>query len=129
MIHPNEAIFIQREVARAFGDPVGVRDAEALALALARPFSSNNGIPAYPTFLNKAAVLFQGLLSEKPFLGANRRTSLCILAIVLQSRGYRLEVTPADLHRMLPAIELGFASWHRVTAWIKGRAKRVAMAR
>lgn len=124
MILPNEAVIIQREVARAFGDPVGVRDPQALESALARPFSAQNGIPAYPTFLNKASVMFQGLLMDKPFAGANRRASLCILAIVLQSRGYRLDVRPGDLNRMLPAIELGFASWHRITVWIKGHTRR-----
>ena len=126
MIHPTEAIVIQRVVARAFGDPVGVRDMRALEAALARPFALKNGIPAYPTFLNKASVLFQGLLMAKPFAGANRRTSLCILALVLQSKGYRLDVTAGDLGKMLPAIELGFASWHRVTVWLKGRVRRVA---
>lgn len=126
MIHPSEAIAIQREVALAFGDPVGVRDRRALEAALAKPFAARNGIPAYPTFLGKASVMFQGLLSTKPFAGANRRTSLCILAIVLQSGGYRLEVSAADLERMLPAIELGFASWHRVAVWIKAHATRVA---
>jgi len=124
MIHPSEAAVIQREVARAFGEPEGVRDMAALKAALSRPFATRQGIPVYPTLFAKAGAMFQGLLMERPFEGANRRTSLCILALVLQSRGYRLECDLEDLKRMLPGIELGFTSWHRVAAWIKGCARR-----
>lgn len=119
MILPHEAEAIQRVVAEAFGDPVGVRDAQALQEALARPLASQNGIPSYPTYFNKVSVLFQSLVQRRPFAGANRRTALVITALLLEEKGYRLNVDPERLKPLLTGMELGFTSWHRVSAWMK----------
>jgi len=124
MIAPREAEAIQKIVAHAFGDPVGVRDAGALHEALARPFALRNGIPLYPTHLSKVSALFQSLVEKKPFAGANRRTALVITALLLEEKGYRLKTSADALKPLLIGMELGFTTWHRVAAWIKGHTER-----
>ena len=124
MIHPTEAARIQEVVAGAFGDPVGVRDPEGLAWALARPFATQRGIPAYPTFFNKVSALLIGLLERRPFAGANRRTAVCIALLLLDRQGYRLAFERRELEALITGVELGFTTYHRVTVWIKGHARR-----
>ncbi|HLS91875.1 MAG TPA: Fic family protein [Limnochordia bacterium] len=124
MILPREAEAIQRVVAETFGDPVGVRDSEALREALARPFATRQGIPSYPTYFGKVGALFQALVERKPFAGANRRTALVIAALLLEERGYRLKPNPGRLKAVLTGMELGFTSPHRVSAWIKENTVR-----
>lgn len=128
MILPHEAEAIQRIVAETFGDPVGVRDAEALNRALARPFAEKNGIPVYPTYFNKVSALFQSLAEHRPFAGANRRTALVIVALLLEEKGYQLQVNADRLKPMLVGMELGFTTWHRVSAWIKEHTVRSRVA-
>lgn len=125
MIGIDEAAAVQEEVALAFGEPAGIVDHAALARALARPFATENGIPRYPAFLNKVSILLQGLLDAKPFAGANRRTAIVIAALLLEERGYRLQADVKDVERLMVGLELGFTSWHRTTAWLKGRVERV----
>lgn len=129
MIQPHEAEAIQRIVAQTFGDPVGVRDARALQEALARPFATRNGIPVYPTYMNKVSALFQQLVEKRPFAGANRRTALVIAALLLEEKGYRLKASADALKPLLVGMELGFTSFHRVTAWIKAHSERRPAAR
>lgn len=129
MILANEAAAVQREVALAFGEPVGVRDQSALEAALARPFALKNGIPAYPTFFNKLSALFIGLIEARPFAGANRRTALLIVALLLKERGYCFSPPAEEVKALLQGVELGFTTWHRVTLWIKRHAKRAPVER
>lgn len=124
MIHPSEVEVIQREVAESFGEKVGIRDGKGLEEVLARPFATRNGIPVYPTFLNRVAVLLQGLVQMAPFHGANRRTSLCVAVLVLQEKGYRLRADAEQVKTLFHGVELGFTTWHRVTVWIKGHTLR-----
>lgn len=124
MILPSEAEVVQRVVAQAFGDPVGVRDAAALERALARPFATREGIPVYPTFFNKLSALLVGLTEARPFAGANRRTALCLVALLLKEKGYRFSPPPGEVRTVFQGVELGFTTWHRVTVWIKRHAKR-----
>lgn len=129
MILPSEAASVQRLVARRFGDRVGVKDQDALERALGRPFAMKNGIPSYPTFLNKVSVLFQSLIDERPFAGANRRTALTIVLYLLQSKGYRLEASKSDVDMLLLGVEAGYTTWHRTTVWLKKHTKRIERGR
>lgn len=129
MILPHEAEAVQKVVAEAFGDPAGVRDPAALQEALARPFATQNGIPVYPTHFAKVSALFQSLLEKRPFAGANRRTALVIAALLLEQKGYRLKATAGQLKPLLVGMELGFTTWHRVSAWIKAHTERVTRPR
>ena len=97
--------------------------------ALSRPFAEKNGIPTYPTYFNKVSALFQSLLEHRPFAGANRRTALVITALLLEEKGYRLRADADGLKPLLLGMELGFTTWHRVSAWIKGHTTRIARAR
>lgn len=124
MIPPHEAEAIQRLVATAFGDPAGVRDPQALAEALAKPFATRHGVPVYPTHFGKVSALFQALVEKKPFAGSNRRTAVVIAALLLEQKGYRLQATAGSLKPLLVGMELGFTSWHRVSAWIKAHTAR-----
>lgn len=129
MMTVGEIEVIQRTVAEAFGDPVGIRDAELLQACLHRPFATENGIPVYPTLFNKISAVFHGILEHKPFKGANRRTGLCVMVFLLERNGYELHFEQRDLEGLVTGVELGFTTVHRTTAWIKGHAVRGARFR
>lgn len=126
MIKPSEAERIQQRVAESFDDRAGLRSKADLEWVLARPFALNNGIPAYPTFFNKLSALVQGMLERRPFVGANRRTALCLAALLLREKGYKLRFTQDELDRLIKGVELGFTSTHRIAIWIKSHTVREA---
>lgn len=124
MILPSEAAAVQEAAALAFGEPVGVKDPQALEEVLSRPFVARGGVPVYPTFFNKLSALLVGMVQARPFAGANRRTALLIVALLLKERGYRFSPPSGEAKALMQGIELGFTTWHRVTLWIKRHARR-----
>src|SRR5215212_3743795 len=57
------------------GGIVGLRDADALHAAVARPFASFAGQDLYPDDFDKAAALFHSLIKSHPFMDATKRTA------------------------------------------------------
>src|SRR5690606_21014865 len=105
-----EIIELQRRVVAVTGGVPGVRDPERLARVLAKPFTTRNGLPMYRTLFQRIAVLMQGILFERPFHEANRRTALVVASVLLHRSGYRLHTTTADYVRFIKGIELGITS-------------------
>lgn len=56
--------------------PVGVKDERLLESAIARPFASVGGRDAYESPIEKAAVLFHGVINNHAFFNGNKRTAL-----------------------------------------------------
>ncbi len=126
MMTPSEAAVVQRTVAQSFDDPIGVRNPSELEWVLARPFARQNGIPAYPTFFSQVSAMVQGVLEKRPFAGANRRTALCMLVLLLQQKGYRLRLSGDEFERLVTGVELGFTTTHRIAVWLKSHTVREA---
>lgn len=74
----------------------GIRDHAALEAALARPMQSAFGHDAFPTVVEKAAVLLHGLTRNHPFIDGNKRTAwLCCLTF-LEDHGIVISLMPTS---------------------------------
>lgn len=124
MMTLDEAIWLQAKMVESTGGKAGITDKKKLQQVLQRPNAMDGVVPKYPALLQKVSVLMQGILFERPFVSANRRTALAAAAIVLHASGYRLQVEASDYDRFVKGVELGITSWHRVTAWLKGHVVR-----
>lgn len=65
----------------------GLRDAGLLHAAVARPFATFDGRPLYATDLERAAALFQSLLTNHPFIDGGKRTALAATLYFLERCG------------------------------------------
>ena len=99
MLTLDEAVWLQAKIVEATGGTAGVKDPDKLQRILQRPNAMDGGVPKYPALLQKAAILMQGMLYERPFVSGNRRTALAAVAIVLHASGYRLRVEASDYER------------------------------
>ncbi len=72
----------------------GLRDAAMLHSAIARPFSTFDGVELYPTDFEKAAALFHSLIKSHPFMDGTKRTALAAALYFLERCGYPM---PAPL--------------------------------
>lgn len=119
MLTVEQAVLIQAALATELGEPEGIADGDGLKAVLGKPFSTIRGLPAYPTLLNKVAVLMQGLIYEKPFQSANREMALRCAQIILDEHGYSLRPDDSEFDKLAKGIEMGFTTWQRITVWLK----------
>ncbi|HGM9748583.1 MAG: type II toxin-antitoxin system death-on-curing family toxin [Proteus mirabilis] len=71
--------------------PPGIKNPELLHSAAARPFMTINKKDAYPTVMDKAAVLFHAIISNHTFHNGNKRTALLTTMCYLDRCGYWLD--------------------------------------
>lgn len=104
---------IHRRVLEAEGRPcVGddVLNRDRFESAVLAPMQSGFGVDFYPTFAEKAAALFRGLLCDHPFNDGNKRTAFVALTVFLDANdGRPIFADLADHH-----------------AWVVAYAKRCA---
>lgn len=75
----------------------GLRDADALHAAVARPFATFAGQDLYPDDFDKAAALFHSLIKSHPFMDATKRTAFASTLYFLDRYGHpRPPVLPED---------------------------------
>ena len=91
----------------------GPRDRGLLESACARPFHTVFQQDAYPTVLEKAAVLFHGLIANHAFHDGNKRTAVIALDAFLAANDYLLGLLPKDMYNL--AIETASARANNVT--------------
>ena len=114
---PEAVLAVHAECIRAFGGSDGVRDAELLASALARP----QNLHAYgkADVCRLAAAYGHGIAKNHPFVDGNKRTAFLATAIFLERNGLELTASPAHAAVFVLALadgsldEDGFASWLR----------------
>ena len=81
-----------------------IKDENALKDALAGPQATVLGEDAYSTVDEKAAVLLDHLIKEKPFKTANRRTSLLTYLVFLYINNHQVTASPTKLVELVDLI-------------------------
>ncbi len=77
-----------RVLEKGGGGIEGIRDADMLHAAVARPFGSFAGLELYPSDFDKAAALFHSLIKSHPFMDGTKRTAFAAALFLLHERGY-----------------------------------------
>lgn len=90
MITLAEVIAIHDILVESFGGSKGIRDKGLLEAALARPYQTFDGIDLYPQPVDKAAALFESIISNHPFIDGNKRTAYVLLKMILWE--YQLDI-------------------------------------
>lgn len=126
MLSVEQLVDAYRAVAVSTGEKIIELGHQALTEVAAKPFALRQGLPAYPTLLNKIAALVQGIVFEKPFPDHNREVARHAMESLLRENGYRLTTTDEALDRLMVGVELGITSTHRITIWLKQHTERDA---
>ncbi|CAG9426323.1 TPA: type II toxin-antitoxin system death-on-curing family toxin [Providencia alcalifaciens] len=71
--------------------PPGIKNVELLESAAARPFMTIGKKDAFPTVMDKAAVLFHAIISNHTFHNGNKRAALLTTMCFLDRCGYWLD--------------------------------------
>src|SRR5687767_9272279 len=84
MITFSEVITIHDLLIEKTGGSSGIRDQGILESALGRPYQTFDQAELYPHPVDKAAALFESVISNHPFVDGNKRTAYVLMRLMLQ---------------------------------------------
>ncbi len=69
-------------------EQVGIKDANALDMAVKQPLQDVFGQELYPDIYSKAGILFINLVKKHPFYNGNKRTAWTAMDVFFRVNGY-----------------------------------------
>lgn len=100
-------------------EQAGVKHANLLESAIARPKQTLYGKSAYPTIDLKAAALFESLCQNHPFHNANKRTGFAAMKQFLWVNGMNLIAPPKEAEEFTVKVVTEKPDLQEIADWIK----------
>jgi death on curing protein len=121
MIKIEEVINIHDILIDKFGGVHGIRDYNAPASAINRPFMTFDQQDLFPTPTEKAAALTESLISNHPFLDGNKRIGYVLMRYYLLRNGYDIRATQAEKFEFAIKTAQGKSNFDQIRNWISDR--------
>lgn len=106
-----------RETITRHGGGDGLRDAQLLESALARP-RNRVAYDGDATIFDLAAEYCAGIVGNHPFVDGNKRTGLLSAVVFLSFNGYRLEADEADIVLTIEGLAAGRIDTEHLSRWL-----------
>lgn len=119
MIFLNEVLAIHDILIERFGGARGVRDQGALESAINRPYQTFDGEELYPTSTDKAAAIFESIISNHPFIDGNKRTAYVLMRLFLKQDSLDIEATEDEKFDFVIRSAKGELKFDEIKTWIK----------
>jgi death-on-curing protein len=119
MIDINEVEKIHDILIENFGGAKGVRDKGALESAINRPYQTFDGQELYPSPIDKAAAIFESLISNHPFVDGNKRTAYVLMRLVLKESKMDIDLTQDQKFDFVIKAAKGEFTYEQIRTWIK----------
>ena len=118
----DEALLMQLhgEVLRVTGGASGIRDADLLNSALARPIN-RYGYEGITDLLELAATYAVAMASNHPFVDGNKRAAFMTLGLFLEDNGMRLVAEPDNATDVMMGAASGEVDIAQLTDWLRTR--------
>jgi death-on-curing protein len=107
-----------------FGGSKGIRDHGGLDAALNRPSQTFDGKDLYATPVDKAAAIFESVISNHPFIDGNKRTAYVLMRLVLKRNGMDIvNLTQDQKFEFVIRSAKGELSFEEIRNWIRTNSK------
>lgn len=106
-----------------FGGARGIRDRSILESGIGRPFQTFDGIELYPHPIEKAAAIFESIISNHPFIDGNKRTAYVLLRLLLKQHDLDLTVDQQEKYRFVISAAKGELTFEEIRGWIECNTK------
>lgn len=117
----SEILAVNWQVALIRKMPFGLLSREGLTEALARPQTRIDDYEPFPSLHEKAAVLMESLMKNRPFLSGNILTGLLAADLLLRLNGVLLHTQEEDLEQ-LQSISLLQMTIPQIADWLQLRS-------
>lgn len=119
MITVQTALQIHELQIKVHGGAIGLRDKGLLEAALARPFSTFDGIDLYPDPTAKAAAILESILVNHPFVDGNKRTGYVLMELILRVNGYKVILNLEEQYDFTIKVAEGKMTTELIIDWLK----------
>ena len=102
-----------------FGGAKGIIDMRLLEATLERPFMGlANGTKLFPSDIEKASAILEGLINFHPFVDGNKRTATTFTFEFLREHSYKIEVSDKEIVDVVTKIATKKMNFHEIRNWI-----------
>ena len=123
MIEISEVEKIHDILIERFGGAKGIRDRGILESAIGRPFQTFDGKDLYPDPVDKAAAIFESIVSNHPFVDGNKRTAYVLMRLILKRNQLDIEVDQDVKYDFVIKAAKGELAFDKIKMWIKNNLK------
>jgi death-on-curing protein len=118
MILIEEVEIIHDILIEKFGGAKGIRDKAILESAIGRPYQTFDGNELYPEPVDKAAAIFESIISNHPFIDGNKRTAYVLLRLVLKEHKQDIYVDQNEKYNFVITAAKGELTFDAIRNWI-----------
>ncbi len=119
MIEVSEVEKIHDILIDRFGGANGIRDKGILVSAIGRPFQTFDGKDLYPDPVDKAAAIFESIVSNHPFVDGNKRTAYVLLRLILKRNQLDINVDQDVKYDFVIKPAKGELTFDKIREWIR----------
>jgi death-on-curing protein len=102
-----------------FGGAKGIRDRGILDSAINRPYQTFDGQDLYPSPIDKAAAIFESIISNHPFVDGNKRTAYVLMRLVLKGSKMDVNLGQEEKFDFVIKAAKGEFTYDQIRTWIK----------
>lgn len=124
-LHPNQIIFLYKQIMEESGGTFGLRDRGLLESAVYRPQASFGGHDLYPDLFSKAAALGFSLIKNHPFVDGNKRVGFESMRLLLRLNSYDIHASTQHKVDFVLGIAKGEINEGQVTKWLKENSHEI----
>lgn len=123
MIQIEEVEKIHDILIEKFGGAKGIRDRGTLESAIGRPFQTFDGKDLYPNPVDKAAAIFESIISNHPFVDGNKRTAYVLMRLILKENKLDIQAGQNEKYEFVIKAAKGESTFDTIKDWIQNNVK------
>ncbi|MFN4945103.1 MAG: type II toxin-antitoxin system death-on-curing family toxin [Chryseotalea sp.] len=124
MIDLNEVEKIHEILIERFGGAKGIRDKGLLESSISRPFQTFDGQELYPHVFDKAAAIFESLITNHPFIDGNKRTAYVLMRLFLKNNQFYIYSNEEEKYQFVIQAASGELKFDQIKSWIEKNTKK-----
>ena len=118
MITLEEVESIHEILIDKFGGSKGIRDRGILESAINRPFQTFDQIELYPRPVDKAAAIFESIISNHPFVDGNKRTAYVLMRLILRENKLDIYADQTEKYEFVLRAAKGEIKFDSIRDWL-----------
>jgi len=123
MISLKEVESIHEILIDKFGGTKGIRDRGALESAINRPYQTFDQKDLYTDHIDKAAAIFESVISNHPFIDGNKRTAYVLMRLTLLDNNLDLQVDQNERYDFILKAAKGEIKFEQIKEWLRKHVK------
>jgi len=118
MINLREVESIHEILIDKFGGTKGTRDLGILHSAINRPYQTFDQKELYPEPIDKAAAIFESLISNHPFIDGNKRTAYVLMRLILREGNMDIHADSNEKYDFVLKAAKGEIKFDQIREWL-----------